>query len=398
MSIVFNTVAKPSGSLCNLSCKYCFYLDKPRGQRVMSDDVLETYIRRVIDDTPSSEVSFCWQGGEPTLCGLSFYQKVVCLQQRYANGKTIYNSLQTNGVLINEEWAAFFAQHQFLIGISIDGPQVVHDNYRKTPSGRASFSRVVNAIRLLQANDVEFNTLTVVNDASCRHGNAIYHFLTQELESKHLQFIPIVEPLAQKAQRSLTLSDNEDSPSLMPFSVTPEGWGAFMCDVFDQWIRHDVGRIFVQLFDNLLGVWMGESATLCTMQSTCGQSLLVEQNGDVFSCDHFVFPAYKLGNLQQHSLEEMAASPFQQQFGAAKANLSSRCQNCTWRFACHGGCPKHRICMDGGERQNYLCKGYLEFFQHVTPYMNVMRQLLLNQRPAAHITRIVDMIADDVRQ
>ncbi|EHJ84302.1 Transcriptional regulator [Salmonella enterica subsp. enterica serovar Baildon str. R6-199] len=166
----------------------------------MSDDVLETYIRRVIDDTPSSEVSFCWQGGEPTLCGLSFYQKVVRLQQRYANGKTIYNSLQTNGVLINEEWAAFFAQHQFLIGISIDGPQVVHDNYRKTPSGRASFSRVVNAIRLLQANDVEFNTLTVVNDASCCHGNAIYHFLTQELESKHLQFIPIVEPLAQKAQ------------------------------------------------------------------------------------------------------------------------------------------------------------------------------------------------------
>lgn len=231
MSIVFNTVAKPSGSLCNLSCKYCFYLDKPRGQRVMSDDVLETYIRRVIDDTPSSEVSFCWQGGEPTLCGLSFYQKVVRLQQRYANGKTIYNSLQTNGVLINEEWAAFFAQHQFLIGISIDGPQVVHDNYRKTPSGRASFSRVVNAIRLLQANDVEFNTLTVVNDVSCRHGNAIYHFLTQELESKHLQFIPIVEPLAQKTQRSLTLSDNEDSPSLMPFSVTPEGWGAFMCDV-----------------------------------------------------------------------------------------------------------------------------------------------------------------------
>lgn len=196
-------------------------------------------------------------GGEPTLCGLSFYQKVVRLQQRYANGKTIYNSLQTNGVLINEEWAAFFAQHQFLIGISIDGPQVVHDNYRKTPSGRASFSRVVNAIRLLQANDVEFNTLTVVNDASCCHGNAIYHFLTQELESKHLQFIPIVEPLAQKAQRSLTLSDNEDSLSLMPFSVTPEGWGAFMCDVFDQWIRHDVGRIFVQLFDNLLGVWMG---------------------------------------------------------------------------------------------------------------------------------------------
>lgn len=167
MSIVFNTVAKPSGSLCNLSCKYCFYLDKPRGQRVMSDDVLEMYIRRVIDDTPSSEVSFCWQGGEPTLCGLSFYQKVVRLQQRYANGKTIYNSLQTNGVLINEEWAAFFAQHQFLIGISIDGPQVVHDNYRRTPSGRASFSRVVNAIRLLQANDVEFNTLTVVNDASC---------------------------------------------------------------------------------------------------------------------------------------------------------------------------------------------------------------------------------------
>lgn len=170
-------------------------------------------------------------GGEPTLCGLSFYQKVVRLQQRYANGKTIYNSLQTNGVLINEEWAAFFAQHQFLIGISIDGPQVVHDNYRKTPSGRASFSRVVNAIRLLQANDVEFNTLTVVNDASCRHGNAIYHFLTQELESKHLQFIPIVEPLAQKAQRSLTLSDNEDSPSLMPFSVTPEGWGP-LCAMF----------------------------------------------------------------------------------------------------------------------------------------------------------------------
>ncbi|SUG55342.1 Chondro-6-sulfatase [Salmonella enterica subsp. diarizonae] len=163
----------------------------------------------------------------------------------------------------------------------------------------------------------------------------------------------------------------------MPFSVTPEGWGAFMCDVFDQWIRHDVGRIFVQLFDNLLGVWMGEPATLCTMQPTCGQSLLVEQNGDVFSCDHFVFPAYKLGSLRQHSLEEMAASPFQQQFGAAKANLSSRCQNCTWRFACYGGCPKHRICMDGGERQNYLCKGYLEFFQHVTPYIECDASIII---------------------
>ncbi len=323
---------------------------------------------------------------------------MVRLQQRYANGKTIYNSLQTNGVIINEEWAAFFAQHHFLIGISIDGPQVIHDHYRKTPSGRASFSRVVNAIRLLQANDAEFNTLTVVNDASCPHGNAIYRFLTQELESKHLQFIPIVEPFTQKAERSLTLSCDNDSPSMMPFSVTPEGWGTFMCDVFDQWIRHDVGRIFVQLFDNLLGVWMGEPATLCTMQPTCGQSLLVEQNGDVFSCDHFVFPTYKLGNLRQHSLEEMAASPFQQQFGAAKAKLSSRCQNCAWRFACHGGCPKHRVGMDGGERQNYLCKGYQKFFQHVTPYMNVMRQLLLNHRPAAHITRVVDMIADDVRQ
>ncbi|ECC8922938.1 anaerobic sulfatase maturase [Salmonella bongori] len=398
MNIVFNTVAKPSGSLCNLSCKYCFYLDKPRAQRVMSDDVLETYIRRVIDDTPSSDVSFCWQGGEPTLCGLSFYQKVVLLQQRYANGKTIHNSLQTNGVLINEEWAAFFAQHHFLLGISIDGPQVVHDHYRKTASGRASFSRVVNAIRLLQANDVEFNTLTVVNDESCRHGNAIYRFLTQELGSRHLQFIPVVEQSVPEEGCASAMPDVNFSPSLMPFSVTPEGWGAFMCDVFDKWIRHDVGRIFVQLFDNLLGVWMGEPATLCTMQPTCGQSLLVEQNGDVFSCDHFVFPSYKLGNLRQQPLKEMAASPFQQQFGAAKANLSSRCQNCTWRFACHGGCPKHRICREDSELQNYLCKGYLRFFQHITPYMNVMRQLLLNHQPAAHITRIVDLIAKDARQ
>lgn len=344
----------------------------------MSDDVLEAYIRRVIDDTPSSHVSFCWQGGEPTLCGLSFYQKVVRLQQRYANGKTIHNSVQTNGIVINEEWAAFFAQHHFLLGISIDGPQIVHDHYRKTSSGRASFSRVVTAIQLLQANDVEFNTLTVVNDVTCHHGKAIYRFLTQEIESRHLQFIPVVAQSAQEDSSSRAIPGADISPSLMPFSVTPEGWGAFMCDVFDEWIRHDVGHVFVQLFDHLPGVWMGEPATRCAMQPTCGQSLLVEQNGDVYSCDHFVFPTYPLGNLQHSALEVMASSAFQQQFGATKANLSSRCQNCAWRFACHGGCPKHRICIEEGEPQNYLCKGYLQFFQHVTPCMNVMRQLLLN--------------------
>lgn len=376
----FNTVAKPGGNLCNLACDYCFYLENeaPRPAcPTMNDATLEAYIRNTISSTPSTEVEFCWQGGEPTLCGLDFFDNVVALQQRYRGDKTIHNSLQTNGILLNDKWARFLKNHRFLVGLSIDGPPLLHDAWRKTGAGKPSWIKVVQAIRCLQKHDVPVNAMVVVSHQSEAEGKSVWRCLTQELGLCHLQFIPLVDPTA-------------------PWSVTPDGWGLFLRDVFDEWLEHDVGKVFVQFFDNLLGVWAGQPATLCTMQPTCGQSLLVEKNGDVYSCDHFVSPEYKLGNLTRDTMVELADSPFQQQFGQQKARLSTRCMACHWRFACHGGCPKHRTSTPDGEAQNYLCAGYLAFFRHITPYMNVMRKLLLNHQPPALVINFIPEIRKQI--
>ncbi|MCS6743884.1 anaerobic sulfatase maturase [Klebsiella quasipneumoniae] len=376
----FNTVAKPGGNRCNLACRYCFYLENevPRpGYAAMDDRTLEAYIHNTILSTPSESVEFCWQGGEPTLCGLSFFEKVVTLQQRYRGNKTISNSLQTNGVLLNDKWARFLHRHGFLVGLSIDGPAALHDTWRTTRGGKPSWEKVVQAIRCLQRHDVPLNAMVVVSRPSENEGKNLYRCLSRELNLRHLQFIPLVAP-----------------PHA--WSVTSDGWGKFLRSVFDDWLENDVGKVFIQFFDNLLGAWSGQPATLCTMQPVCGQSLLVEQNGDVYSCDHFVSPAYKLGNLTQDSMAAMASSPFQQQFGQQKAQLSARCQACHWRFACHGGCPKHRILTHDDEAQNFLCSGYLTFFHHITPYMNVMRRLLLNGQPPALIMSLIPEIREHI--
>lgn len=376
----FNTVAKPSGNLCNLACDYCFYLENkvPRSTSpTMDDATLEAYIRNTIASTPSTEVEFCWQGGEPTLCGLGFFDKVVAMQQLYRGEKNIHNSLQTNGILLNDKWALFLKKHEFLVGLSIDGPSLLHDNWRKTRAGKSSWKKVVQAIHCLQHYDVPLNAMVAVSNQSEAKGKSVWRFLTRDLGLCYIQFIPLVEPTA-------------------PWSVSPDGWGVFLRDVFDEWLIHDVGKVFVQFFDNLLGVWVGHPATLCTMQPTCGRSLLVEKNGDVYSCDHFVSSEYKLGNLTQDSMAELADSPFQLEFGQQKAQLSARCMTCHWRFACHGGCPKHRVSHQDGEMQNYLCAGYLAFFRHITPYMNVMRKLLINHQPPALVMNVVQEIREQL--
>ncbi|EIX6432910.1 anaerobic sulfatase maturase [Salmonella enterica] len=378
----FNTVAKPGGNLCNLACDYCFYLENDVARPacpVMDDATLEAYIHNTITSTPSTEVEFCWQGGEPTLCGLGFFEKVIALQQRYCANKTIHNSLQTNGILLNDKWARFLKKHGFLVGLSIDGPPSLHDTWRKTGAGKPSWTKVVQAIRCLQKHDVPVNAMVVVSRQSETEGKSVWHCLTRELDLCHIQFIPLVDPSA-------------------PWSVTPEGWGGFLRDIFDEWLAQDVGKVFVQFFDNLLGVWAGQPATLCTMQPTCGQSLLVEKNGDVYSCDHFVSPEYKLGNLTRDAMAELADSPLQRQFGQQKSRLSARCIACHWRFACHGGCPGHRIRSPDGEAQNYLCAGYLAFFRHITPYMNVMRKLLISHQPPAQVMDVVPEIRKQVRK
>lgn len=378
----FNTVAKPGGNLCNLACEYCFYLENnvPRpAEAVMDDATLDAYIRNTIISTPSENVEFCWQGGEPTLCGLEFFEKIVALQQRYRGNKTIHNSLQTNGILLNDRWARYLKKNEFLVGLSVDGPASLHDTWRKTHAGKPSWAKVIQSIRCLQQHDVPINAMVVVSRQSENQGKTVYRCLTQELNLRHIQFIPLVEP------------DHIGS-------VTPEGWGLFLSQVFDAWLENDVSNVFIQYFDNLLGVWAGQPATLCTMQPTCGQSLLVEKNGDVYSCDHFVSPQYKLGNLIQDSMVKLAGSPFQQQFGQEKSRLSARCKTCHWQFACYGGCPKHRVITQDNEAQNYLCAGYLTFFRHITPYMNVMRKLLLNHQPPSLVMDIIPELREQIRK
>lgn len=329
MKHAFHLMAKPTGWHCNLACDYCFYLTKGQGvlrdtsgQRHMSDKVLETYIRQYIAASPGTEVNFTWQGGEPTLAGLDFYRRAVALQQRYAGDKRITNSLQTNGVLINDEWAVFLAQHQFLVGISLDGPAHLHNHYRKTNSGQPVFEQVMAALDCLKRHGVDVNILTVVNNMTAQAPLEIYRFLTREVGAEFIQFIPVVEHDVQRG--------------LLPWSVTGEDYGRFMIAIFDEWIRHDVGRVFVQLFDNTLAAWLGERPALCVMQPTCGRGLVVEQNGDIYSCDHYVDEEHRLGNLLQQPLEKLVVGKAQRRFGQQKAQLPDDCHRCQWRFACQG--------------------------------------------------------------
>lgn len=394
-------MAKPTGSICNLDCTYCFYLEKENyfpasHKHEMDERTLENYVRQYIESQDVAEIHFAWQGGEPALRGLDFYRRAVELQKKYANGKEIHNGFQTNGTLIDEKWAAFFAQNDFLIGISIDGPAKFHDYYRLSKGKQPTYERVRSGLEYLKAAGVRFNTLTVINRTNGDHPLEIYRHM-KEIGSEFMQFIPVVERNPDKRAKrdhldfagppSLDEFPEDDSP-VTDFSVQPLQFGTFMTAIFDEWIRHDVGQIFVNYFDNTLASWAGIGASMCVFRETCGTALIVEHNGSVYSCDHFMYPEYKVGNLNEGNLRSLVFSDQQRQFGEAKATkLPNYCNRCEVRFACHGECPKHRFVLtpDGDPGLNYLCPGLKHFFVHVTPYMNEMVALLKQQQPPALI-------------
>jgi uncharacterized protein len=398
----FHILTKPIGPICNLDCKYCFYLEKEKlypGERQwrMSDEVLSEYVRQYIEAQPGPEVFFAWQGGEPTLLGVDFFRKAVALQKKFANGKIVSNALQTNGTLLDDEWCRFLAAEKFLIGLSIDGPRELHDQYRVDKGQKPTFDRVMRGLELLKQHRVDFNTLTVVNDANSKQPLEVYRFL-KSIGSEFLQFIPLVERRAPSNEAGLEFAappdldsiKNSDSP-VTPWSVGAEQYGNFLCAIFDEWVRQDVGKVFVQLFDVALGNWMGLGSALCVFAERCGSALAMEHNGDLFSCDHYVYPKYRLGNLMNVSLGQMAGSPQQLKFGNDKSDLLPRyCRECEVRFACNGECPKHRFIKtpDGEEGLNYLCPAYKKFFNHIDPHMKTMAQLLNDGRAAADILDI----------
>ena len=391
-----HVMAKPSGSVCNIDCTYCFYLEKeklyPQARKNwrMSDEVLELYVKQYIEAQDVPAVNFAWQGGEPTLLGVDFYRRAAELQKRYADGKTITNAFQTNGILLDDEWGEFLAQEDFLIGLSIDGPREMHDRYRVDKGQKPTFDRVMAGLAVLEKHKVEYNTLTVLQNHNAGHPQAVYRFL-KDIGSGFMQFIPIVERAAEAAtEDELTLIDPafEGRAQVTKWSVGSAQYGRFLCGVFDEWVRADVGRFFVQIFDVSLGSWLGQDASLCIFAETCGNALIIEHNGDLYSCDHFVYPEYNLGNVRDYSIREMVAGAQQRKFGTDKRDTLPRyCRECEFRFACNGGCPKHRFTRtpDGEQGLNYLCKGYKIYFAHVAPYMEFMARELQRGRPAANV-------------
>ena len=388
---------KPAGAQCNLACKYCYYLEKnklyPTAQRhLMSDEMLEQFTREYIEAQTMNQVLFTWHGGEPLLRSIDFYRKALSLQQKYAGGKRIDNVIQTNGTLLTDEWCEFFAQNHWLVGISIDGPQPDHDHYRLTAAGKPSWKKVMQGIKLLKKHGVEWNAMAVVNAYNANHPLEFYRFF-KENGCQFLQFTPIVERLTRHEDgRTLASLADKDEISLSEASVAPEQWGYFLCAIFDEWVRKDVGKIFVEIFDCTLANWMGISPGICAYSKECGHAGVMEHNGDVYSCDHFVFPEYKLGNIRDHSLIDMLYGEQQQEFSRLKhSSLPRLCKECDMEFACHGECPKNRFMKDkyGDSGLNYLCPGYYHYYQHVAPYMDYMKQELMAQRPPSNIMKVI---------
>lgn len=388
---------KPAGAHCNLACKYCYYLEKnklyPTAQRhLMSDEMLEQFTREYIEAQTMNQVLFTWHGGEPLLRSIDFYRKALSLQQKYAGGRRIDNVIQTNGTLLTDEWCEFFAQNHWLVGISIDGPQPDHDHYRLTAAGKPSWQKVMQGIKLLKKHGVEWNAMAVVNAYNANHPLEFYRFF-KENGCQFLQFTPIVERLTRHEDgRTLASLADKDEISLSEASVAPEQWGYFLCAIFDEWVRKDVGKIFVEIFDCTLANWMGISPGICAYSKECGHAGVMEHNGDVYSCDHFVFPEYKLGNIRDHSLIDMLYGEQQQEFSRLKhSSLPRQCKECDMEFACHGECPKNRFMKDkyGDSGLNYLCPGYYHYYQHVAPYMDYMKQELMSQRPPSNIMKVV---------
>ncbi len=369
---------KPVGAHCNLACKYCYYLDKSKlyddePRHIMSEALLEEFIKQYIGAQTTNEVLFTWHGGETFMRPLAFYERAIELQRKYAGGKRIDNCIQTNGTLITPEWCRFLHDHQWLVGVSIDGPQEFHDEYRRNRQGRPSWAKVMHGIDMLNKYNVEWNAMAVVNDFNGDYPLDFYHFF-KEIGCHYIQFTPIVE--------------RDEQGRLLPFCVSPQQWGGFLCEIFDEWVKKDVGEYFIQIFDATLANWMGVTPGICTMARECGHAAVMEFNGDVYACDHFVFPEHRLGNIHHESIVEMMYSPKQMAFGRMKCEaLPTQCRECEWLFACNGECPKNRIAetKSGEMGLNYLCEGYQKYFKHVAPYMDFMKQELMAGRPASNV-------------
>ena len=373
-------MAKPAGAQCNLACRYCYYLDKAdlysnSPHHLMSDELLERFTRQYIEAQTQREVLFTWHGGETLLRPLSFYRKALALQEQYAGGHVIDNCLQTNGTLITDEWCRFLKENHWLAGVSIDGPQQFHDAFRKDRQGRGSFSRVMEGIERLNRHGVEWNAMAVVNRLNADHPHAFYQFF-KDLDCHYIQFTPVVEPDKEKVVTEET--------------VRPEQWGRFLCDLFDEWVRHDVGDYYIQLFDATLANWLNVEPGVCSMARTCGNALAMEFNGDVYSCDHFVFPEYRLGNINEQPLASIGYGEQQNRFRRLKMELPRQCRECRFEFACHGECPKNRLIRtaDGEAGLNYLCAGYHAFFSHVAPLMDFMAKEWSEDRAPANVMKL----------
>lgn len=398
----FNVMLKPIGPICNLNCTYCYYLEKKnlyldtRDFR-MKDEFLEQFTRQYIESQNVPVISFVWQGGEPTMLGLEYFKKALEYQDKYKGDKRIENVFQTNGTLLTDDFCKFFTDNDFLIGVSIDGPEHIHDEYRLTRQDTGSFKKVMEGIELLHKHKTEFNTLSVVNKKNAYHPTEIYRFL-KDIGSGYLQFIPIVERIASSSQPdkvNLVAPNHGEEAKVTEWSVEPLQYGNFLCSIFDEWVRNDVGKYFVQMFDVTLANWAGERPGLCIFSETCGDATAMEHNGDLYSCDHFVFEEYKLGNIAETHLLDMVKSEEQQKFGRDKRDKLPRyCFECDYRFACHGECPKNRISETphGEPGLNYLCPGFKYFFAHVHPYMQFMADELKAKRAPANVMQWIRRI------
>ena len=386
-------MTKAVGASCNMTCKYCYYTEKKHLYRddvhhVMSDELLELFTRQYIEAQTMNEILFTWHGGEPLLRPVSFYEKAIRLQQQYGKGRTINNCFQTNGTLINDEWAAFFKRHNMLVGVSIDGPEPFHDAYRRSRGGEPTFAQVMRGIEILNRHGVDWNAMAVVNNLNAEAPLAFYHFF-KEIGCHYIQFTPVVERIkGHEDGRHLASLADEEALSLAPFSVTPGQWGRFLCEIFDEWVRQDVGTYFIQLFDATLANYAGVAPGVCAMAESCGHAGVMEYNGDLYSCDHFVFPEYRLGNIHQQTLTEMLYGERQTTFGNnKKATLPQQCRECKHLNICHGECPRNRFMKDryGNPGLNYLCSGYRQFFDHSAPYFAFMKRELDNDRAPANV-------------
>jgi uncharacterized protein len=404
----FHLLAKPTGAVCNLDCAYCFFLSKellyPGSRFRMADELLETYVRQLIEAHGSSpEVAIAWQGGEPTLMGLDFFRRSVELAKSYLRpGQNATYTIQTNATLLDEEWAAFFREHGFLVGVSIDGPRELHDAYRVNKGGKGSFDQVMRGLAFLREAEVEWNALTTIHAANAEQGRDVYRFLRDECGARFVQFIPIVERAADEDEwtswRDRPLY-RQEGDRVTARSVTAEQYGRFLIDVFEEWVRRDVGEVYVQMFDVALANWYGEPPGLCVHSETCGLALALEHTGDLYSCDHFVEPRFKLGNIAERHMLELVSSPQQQQFGLDKRDtLPAFCRECDVRFACHGGCPKDRfIETPAGEAGlNYLCAGFKDFFHHIDGPMRFMCERLERGEAPSQIVALY--AAEDARR